>query len=156
MLWHVDSPCALESLWPLTFWLRPFTTFNNSASATSPQEVFLFAASCTTPHLPSTPITSAVHRDCFTLMDTSWHLILWSCLLTATLRRQTWASYIATWYLHLPDQSPRRTLQPHWKGPYQALLNNPPKNSERVTGRKARGLQTEEIGCKCQTFFSLS
>ena len=24
--------------------------------------------------------------------------------------------------------------------------------SERVTGRKARGLQTEEIGCKCQTF----
>ena len=25
--------------------------------------------------------------------------------------------------------------------------------SERVTGRKARGLQTEEIGCKCQTFF---
>ena len=26
---------------------------------------------------------------------------------------------------------------------------------ERVTGRKSRGLQTEEIGCKCQTFFSL-
>ena len=26
---------------------------------------------------------------------------------------------------------------------------------ERVTGRKARGLQTEEIACKCQTFFSL-
>ena len=24
--------------------------------------------------------------------------------------------------------------------------------NERVTGRKARGLQTEEIGCKCQTF----
>ena len=24
---------------------------------------------------------------------------------------------------------------------------------ERVTGRKARGLQTEEIGFKCQTFF---
>ena len=24
--------------------------------------------------------------------------------------------------------------------------------SERVTGRKARGLQMEEIGCKCQTF----
>ena len=24
---------------------------------------------------------------------------------------------------------------------------------ERVTGRKARGLQMEEIGCKCQTFF---
>ena len=27
--------------------------------------------------------------------------------------------------------------------------------SERVTGRKARGPQTEEIGCKCQTFLSL-
>ena len=27
--------------------------------------------------------------------------------------------------------------------------------SERVTGRKARGLQMEEIGCKCQTFLSL-
>ena len=26
---------------------------------------------------------------------------------------------------------------------------------ERVTGRKARGLQREEIGCKCQTFLSL-
>ena len=26
---------------------------------------------------------------------------------------------------------------------------------ERVTGRKARGLQIEEIGCKCQTFLSL-
>ena len=24
---------------------------------------------------------------------------------------------------------------------------------EMVTGRKARGLQMEEIGCKCQTFF---
>ena len=26
---------------------------------------------------------------------------------------------------------------------------------ERVTGRKARGLQMEEIACKCQIFFSL-
>ena len=26
------------------------------------------------------------------------------------------------------------------------------KSNERVIGRKARGLQTEEIGCKCQTF----
>ena len=26
---------------------------------------------------------------------------------------------------------------------------------ERVTCRKARGLQTEEIRCKCQTFLSL-
>ena len=29
-------------------------------------------------------------------------------------------------------------------------------DSERVTCTKARGLQTEEIGCKCQTFFCLS
>ena len=29
------------------------------------------------------------------------------------------------------------------------------EGSERVTGRKARGLQMEEIGCKCQTFLSL-
>ena len=27
--------------------------------------------------------------------------------------------------------------------------------TERVTGRKARGLQTEETGCKCLTFLSL-
>ena len=27
--------------------------------------------------------------------------------------------------------------------------------SKRVTGRKARGLQMAEIGCKCQTFLSL-
>ena len=27
--------------------------------------------------------------------------------------------------------------------------------TERVTGTKARGLQMEEIGCKCQTFLSL-
>ena len=27
--------------------------------------------------------------------------------------------------------------------------------NERVIGRKARGLQMEEIACKCQTFFSL-
>jgi len=30
-----------------------------------------------------------------------------------------------------------------------------PLKTQRVTGRKARGLQMEEIGCKCQTFFSL-
>ena len=27
---------------------------------------------------------------------------------------------------------------------------------QRVTGRKARGLQMEKIGCKCQTFFFIS
>ena len=29
------------------------------------------------------------------------------------------------------------------------------EGDERVTGRKARGLQTEERGYKCQTFLSL-
>ena len=29
-------------------------------------------------------------------------------------------------------------------------------DSERVTGRKARGLQMEEMVCKCQTFLFLS
>ena len=36
--------------------------------------------------------------------------------------------------------------------------HNSPKRkegNERVTGRKARGLQMEEIACKCQTFLSL-
>ena len=28
-----------------------------------------------------------------------------------------------------------------------------PERTERVTVRKARGLQMEEIGCKCQEFF---
>ena len=32
----------------------------------------------------------------------------------------------------------------------------PNAHTERVTGRKARGLHTEETGCKCQTLFSLS
>ena len=31
--------------------------------------------------------------------------------------------------------------------------SNNADDTERVTGRKARGLQMEEIGLKCQTFF---
>ena len=38
-----------------------------------------------------------------------------------------------------------------WKFMVHVLL----KPGERVTGRKAKGLQTEEIACKCQTFLSL-
>ena len=37
--------------------------------------------------------------------------------------------------------------------------HNPPKRkgqNDRVTGRKAKGLQMEEVGCKRQTFFNLS
>ena len=38
-----------------------------------------------------------------------------------------------------------------WKFMVHVLL----KPDERVTGRKAQGLQMEEIACKCQTFLSL-
>ena len=40
-------------------------------------------------------------------------------------------------------------------GQSRASYRYPVLVSERVTGRKARGLQTEEIACKCQTFLSL-
>ena len=46
--------------------------------------------------------------------------------------------------------------QEHWSGlPFPSLRDLPDPGVERVTGRKARGLQTEEISCKCQTFLSL-
>ena len=46
------------------------------------------------------------------------------------------------------------------KGEHSRLVPQEPVPSfwsvgERVTGRKARGLQMEEIACKCQTFLSL-
>ena len=34
------------------------------------------------------------------------------------------------------------------------LIAKDPGAGEKVMGRKAGGLQTEEIGCKCQTFLS--
>ena len=34
------------------------------------------------------------------------------------------------------------------------LIAKDPGAGEKVTGRKAGGLQREEIGCKCQTFLS--
>ena len=39
--------------------------------------------------------------------------------------------------------------------PFPRQHNSPKRKggNKLVTGRKARGLQTEEIGCKCQTFF---
>ena len=45
------------------------------------------------------------------------------------------------------------SLLPHKLQPARLLC---PWDSpgERVTGRKARGLQMEEIACKCQTFLS--
>ena len=38
---------------------------------------------------------------------------------------------------------------------YISFLALPHAHPDRVTGKKARGLQTEEMGWKCQTFFSL-
>ena len=43
----------------------------------------------------------------------------------------------------------RSGMVKNWKGTSSV------EPSERVTGRKARGLQMEEIACKCQTFLSL-
>ena len=41
--------------------------------------------------------------------------------------------------------------------PFPRQHNSPKRKegNERVTGRKARGLQMEEIACKCQIFLSL-
>ena len=53
----------------------------------------------------------------------------------------------------LPMGFPR---QEHWSGlPFPSLRDLLDPGIERATGRKARGLQTEEISCKCQTFLSL-
>ena len=41
------------------------------------------------------------------------------------------------------------------KGAWWAIVQRVAKSGERVTGRKARGLQMEEIACKCHTFLSL-
>ena len=41
------------------------------------------------------------------------------------------------------------------RGSWHCTGDRDQDHSERVTGRKARGLQTEEIGWKCQTFLSL-
>ena len=40
-----------------------------------------------------------------------------------------------------------------WRATVYGVVKSQTQLGEMVTGRKARGLQTEEIGCKCQTFF---
>ena len=60
---------------------------------------------------------------------------------------------------HLPPECRHKTL-PTWSlrkwldrpHPLQAETKSK-KNEWQVTGRKAKGLQMEEIGCKCQTIF---
>ena len=51
----------------------------------------------------------------------------------------------------------RRLLRVPWtaRRSNQFILKETSPGCERVTGRKARGLHTEEIACKCQTFLSL-
>ena len=41
-----------------------------------------------------------------------------------------------------------------WEIPWTEEPGRLQSMGERVTRRKARGLQTEEIACKCQTFLS--
>ena len=52
---------------------------------------------------------------------------------------------VQCWRIYLPSSSHR----------FNPWVRNMCQRSERVTGRKARGLQTEETACKCQTLFSL-
>ena len=40
-----------------------------------------------------------------------------------------------------------------WRQEKKGTTEDEMVGCERVIGRKARGLQMEEIGCKCQTFF---
>ena len=44
---------------------------------------------------------------------------------------------------------------PWGQGPWSGSSAHPGAQGERVTGRKARGLQMEEIGFKCQALLSL-
>ena len=51
----------------------------------------------------------------------------------------------------MPGSLVAKIQHPSTEGPG----SNSGQETGRVSGRKARGLQMEEIGCKCQTFFSL-
>ena len=77
---------------------------------------------------PISPASPALADDFFTAMLCCTYI-----LLSATMVSEKWLQYIRVCIVQC-------TVYPH----------------ERLTGRKARGLQTEEIGFKCQTFFSLS
>ena len=66
-------------------------------------------------------------------------------------------SYCKIWPLFLMDFKKSLTGLP-WRSSVEGLPAGVGDADwvpgfERVTGRKSRGPQTEEIGCKCQTFF---
>ena len=88
-------------------------------------------------------------------------ILLW--VLPYNDMNQPWAYMCCPSWTHLPPLSPS-----HPSGSSQCTSPEHPVSctepglvisftydNERVTGRKARGFQTEEIDCKCQTFFSL-
>ena len=77
---------------------------------------------------PMSPASPA-WADCFFTATLCWVYIL----LSATMVSEKWLQYIHVCIVCIVQC----TVYPH----------------ERVTGRKVRGLQTEEIACKCQTFF---
>ena len=77
-------------------------------------------------------------------------------------------TFVTPWTVaYQAPQSMEFSRQEYWSGlpcPSPGDLPNPgiepgspalQADSERVTGRKARGLQKEEIACTCQTFLSL-
>ena len=78
-------------------------------------------------------------------------LYIWTICMVAPIT--IWTSKSADWTLIMPRGRGSRP----GKGKESSSLQIHSKDSglERVTGRKARGLQMEEIACKCQTFLSL-
>ena len=69
------------------------------------------------------------------------------------LLKANWPCFLS---LPVPWQLLSRESVCHcWEKPFLIIILKKVQrsDSERVTGRKARGLQTEETGCKGQTFF---
>ena len=77
---------------------------------------------------PVSPVSPALAFGFFTATLCCTYI-----LLSGTMVSEKWLQYIPICIAHC-------TVYPH----------------ERVTGRKSRVLQMEEIGCRCQTFFYLS
>ena len=79
------------------------------------------------------------------LSATPWTAAYQAPLSMGFSRREYWSG--------VPLPSLNWKSESEWKSLSHVRLFVTP--CERVTGRKARGLQTEEISCKCQTFLSL-
>ena len=66
----------------------------------------------------------------------------------STLQLLTWTTEVGSGDCYLCSET-------SFNAKALTLSTSFPSTLERVTGRKARGLQIEEIACKCQTFLSL-